>query len=498
VYDANGNITSITEGTNTIQYVYNELNEVVRENNQRDNKSFVYHYDLGGNLLSKVEYAYTTATLGTPLSTIAYAYTNTNWKDQLTSFNGKVITYDAIGNPLTYDGTTYSWQGRQLVSSSKAGLNINYTYNEAGIRTSKSVNGVTTSYRLSGDKVTFEQTGSDTIYYVYDTQGQLISMILNNVEYAYVRNAQNDIVGLINSAGIQVVSYTYSTWGEVLSITGSLASTVGQQNPYRYRGYRYDSETGLYYLQSRYYNPQWGRFVNADDTDTIGATEGLLTTNLFAYCVNNPVNMTDESGYWPSWGWNALKIAVGVVAIGVAVAATVATGGAAAPALIAALQVAGGGAAISAAIGGAFGFASGGWKGALNGAVDGACDGFALGGLGAAGSAIGKAVQVGGKMVVYTSQAANGTTQYVGITNNLARRAAEHLSKKGIQITKLIKGLNPKSARTVEQCLIEYYGLMKNGGTLINRINSIAMSNPAYADSLKLGWQLLKRAGFKG
>jgi RHS repeat-associated protein len=293
VYDANGNITSITEGTNTIQYVYNELNEVVRENNQRDHKSFVYHYDLGGNLLSKVEYAYTTATLGTPISTISYVYTNTNWKDQLTSFNGKVITYDAIGNPLTYDGTTYSWQGRQLVSSSKAGLNINYIYNDAGIRTSKSVNGVTTSYRLSGDKVTFEQTGSDTIYYVYDTQGQLISMILNNVEYAYVRNAQNDIVGLINSAGIQVVSYTYSTWGEVLSITGSLASSVGQKNPYRYRGYRYDSETQLYYLQSRYYNPQWGRFVNAYQ---IISENHILGTNLLTYCLNNPINMIDIDG----------------------------------------------------------------------------------------------------------------------------------------------------------------------------------------------------------
>jgi RHS repeat-associated protein len=135
---------------------------------------------------------------------------------------------------------------------------------------------------------------------------------------------------LINSAGIQVVSYTYSTWGEVLSITGSLASTVGQQNPYRYRGYRYDSETQLYYLQSRYYNPQWGRFVNADDTDTIGATEGLLTTNLFTYCVNNPVNMTDESGYWPyaidgvgslgvgagiSWGVIGTSILTGLGAI---------------------------------------------------------------------------------------------------------------------------------------------------------------------------------------
>jgi len=301
-YDKNGNITSITEDSETIEYVYNELNEVVRENNQRDSKTFVYNYDLGGNLLSKIEYAYTTGEdLGIPVNSISYAYGDANWKDLLTSFDGKAITYDAIGNPLTYDGGTFAWEGRKLTSFNKTGLAVSYTYNENGIRTSKTVNignDVTTNYRLSGDRVTFEQTGSDTIYYVYDTQGQLISMILNNVEYAYLRNAQNDIVGLINSAGAQVVSYTYSTWGEVLSITGSLASTLGQQNPYRYRGYRYDSETGLYYLQSRYYNPQWGRFLNADDSTVLGIDQGnLIQYNLFAYCVNNPVNRTDSSGY---------------------------------------------------------------------------------------------------------------------------------------------------------------------------------------------------------
>ena len=258
-------------------------------------KTFVYNYDLGGNLLSKVEYAYTTEDdLGIPVNTISYAYGNANWKDLMTSFDGKAITYDAIGNPLTYDGGTFAWEGRKLTSFNKSGLAVSYTYNESGIRTSKTVNGIPTTYRLSGDKVTFEQTGSDTIYYVYDTQGQLISMILNNVEYAYLRNAQNDIVGLINSAGVQVVSYTYSTWGEVLSITGTLASTVGQQNPYRYRGYRYDSETGLYYLQSRYYNPQWGRFLNADDGQDVGA--GILGSNLYIYCANNPVNMIDYTG----------------------------------------------------------------------------------------------------------------------------------------------------------------------------------------------------------
>ncbi len=298
LYDANGNITSITEGTNTIQYLYNELNEVVRENNQRDNKTFVYNYDLGGNLLSKVQYAYTTGTLGTPVSTISYAYTNSNWKDLLTSFNGKAITYDVIGNPLTYDGGTYGWEGRKLTSFNKTGLAISYTYNENGIRTSKTVNGVKTEYRLSGDKVTFEKTGSDTIYYVYDTQGQLVSMILNGTEYAYLRNAQNDIVGLINSSGTQVVSYTYSTWGEVLTVTGSLASTLGVKNPYRYRGYRYDSETGLYYLQSRYYNPQWGRFVNSDDVYITRINKGsIYDKNVFAYCDNNPVSRRDASGH---------------------------------------------------------------------------------------------------------------------------------------------------------------------------------------------------------
>jgi RHS repeat-associated protein len=301
-YDANGNITSITEGANTIQYEYNELNEVIRENNQRDNQTFVYNYDLGGNLTSKVAYAYTTGTLGTPVDTIPYVYGDTNWKDLLTSFDGKAITYDAIGNPLTYDGGTFAWEGRKFTTYNKTGLAISYTYNENGIRTSKTVNGVTTNYRLSGDKVTFEQTGMDSIYYVYDTQGQLISMILNGVEYAYLRNAQNDIVGLIDGSGTQVVKYKYSTWGEGTVLEDTSNVSLGTKNPYRYRGYRFDSETGLYYLQSRYYNPQWGRFLNADDLTVLSIDQGnLLQYNNFTYCLNNPVNMLDFGGNIPQW-----------------------------------------------------------------------------------------------------------------------------------------------------------------------------------------------------
>jgi len=152
---------------------------------------------------------------------------------------------------------------------------------------------------MVGNKVTYETNGTDTIYYTYDNSDKLVSMDLNGVEYYYIRNAQGDIIGLFDKTGIQVVSYNYDSWGKLISIDGSLKDTVGVKNPYRYRGYRYETETGLYYLQSRYYNPDWGRFINADaDGGKIGE---LLSHNVFAYCMNNPVNLQDENGNFPSF-----------------------------------------------------------------------------------------------------------------------------------------------------------------------------------------------------
>jgi RHS repeat-associated protein len=294
-YDQNGNIETITDGTKFTKYYYNELNEVIREDNGYLNKSITYTYDAGGNILNKKEYAYATGTLGTVLSTIVYTYGDTNWKDKLTAYNGKSITYDAIGNPLSYDGWTYTWEnGRQLKSLSNASTSLSFKYNSDGIRTEKNVNGVTTRYTVFGDKVSFETTGSDKIHYSYDASGNLFSMNLNGTEYYYLRNAQGDITGLIDNAGNLVVSYTYDTCGKLIATTGSLASTLGVKNPYRYRGYRYDTETGLYYLQSRYYNPDWGRFVNADGY--MGNTGEFLTHNVYAYCANNPVMYEDPSG----------------------------------------------------------------------------------------------------------------------------------------------------------------------------------------------------------
>ena len=102
------------------------------------------------------------------------------------------------------------------------------------------------------------------------------------------------IVKLIDKTGSTVVEYTYDTWGKLLSTTGSLAATFGAEQPFRYRGYVYDEETGFYYLQSRYYNPEVGRFISADVYLSTG--QGVLGHNSCAYCLNNPVNFVDPTG----------------------------------------------------------------------------------------------------------------------------------------------------------------------------------------------------------
>ena len=156
---------------------------------------------------------------------------------------------------------------------------------------------------------------------------------------------QGDIVAILDENGNTVVSYGYDAWGAPLWCTGELAETLGKVQPFRYRGYVFDEETGFYYVSSRYYDPEISRFINADDTEYLGADGSVLSYNLFAYCMNDPVNRFDVDGNWslPNWA----KIAIGAAAIAVGVIATVATGGAAVPVLVASLKIA----ATSAAIG---------------------------------------------------------------------------------------------------------------------------------------------------
>ena len=300
-YDTRGNILTVSDGTYTNSYHYDEFDRLVREEHGASGKTWVYTYDDGGNILSKKEYAYTTGALGTVRSTISYSYNNSEWPDLLTAFNGKSITYDAIGNPLS-DGTwTYAWQhGRQLASMSKSGSSIAYGYNADGKRISKTVNGTTYNYAYLGDALTDLSWGSNRMHFTYDSIGPA-SVTYNGTTYLYVKNAQGDVVQIVDGNGNTVVTYIYDAWGNMLYHYGSHVDDIGKYNPFRYRGYVYDTETGLYYLSSRYYNPAWGRFINADTAAVVAASPNKANwdKNLFAYCDNNPISRKDDGGeFW--------------------------------------------------------------------------------------------------------------------------------------------------------------------------------------------------------
>ena len=179
---------------------------------------------------------------------------------------------------------------------SKSGSSITYGYNADGKRISKTVNGTTYNFSYLGDQLTEMTWGSNKLHFTYDSTGPA-SVTYNGNRYFYLKNAQGDVTGLVNASGTQVVSYTYDPWGAPMSTDGTMASTLGAANPLRYRGYVYDTETGLYSLNSRYYNPVWGRFVNADDVNFIGADGPLAGNNLFAYCNDNPIRYADANGY---------------------------------------------------------------------------------------------------------------------------------------------------------------------------------------------------------
>ena len=229
-----------------------------------------------------------------PYTEIKYEYTNSAWGDQLTSYDNTAITYDGMGNPTSYRGYTFGWRGKQLVSAGNGTDTITYEYNEDGLRQKKTVNNVDTDYFYNGSVLIGMLRGQSKFLFSYDANGNVVSVDFNGTEYYYLRNAQGDIVKLIDSTGATKVEYTYDTWGKKVSTTGDLADTLGLLQPFRYRGYVYDEETGLYYLQSRYYDPTTGRFISADTLLSTG--QGVLGHNAYAYCSDNPIIRIDISG----------------------------------------------------------------------------------------------------------------------------------------------------------------------------------------------------------
>lgn len=329
-YDANNNLTAIKKnGTTLHTYTYDSLGQLTSWYDAATDKTVRYGYYKGGNLKSIYDGE----------DTVSFVYNNGDGiADRLMVYDGQLLSYDDIGNPLNFrDGISMTWKnGRQLATLTNGQTSASYDYNERGIRNKKTVNGVTTTFQLDGSKIVSENRNGTVQSYFYDENGSVLGIVYGGENYYFRKNFRNDVLAVLNASGEVVVEYSYDPWGNILAVTGSLASTLGADNPFRYRGYYYDTESCFYYLNSRYYDAKVCRFVNADEPEIIdGANEHILENNLYAYCFNNPVNLTDDSGYWPYWT-KKLVAAVAITACVVAVvAATVVTCGAAAPALAA-------------------------------------------------------------------------------------------------------------------------------------------------------------------
>ena len=457
-YDNAGNITAITSGGKRISYQYDKLNQLIRENNGVLNETILYTYDAGGNMTSRKTYDYTEGTLQTIKKNETFSYRSDGWKDQLLSWNGYRYTYDAGGNPTLLRGVPLTWgEGRRLKKVSLSWGTVDFAYDSDGKRVKKISGNTETKYYYNGSilsglvRTTAGSTGTTktTVQFVYDAEGKPFMLRFNGkTDYFYLYNGLGDVVGLVDSSNQVVVRYQYNSWGKVTSTQDTSGVSLATLNPFRYRKYVYDPETGLYCLGSRYYDPEVGRFVNADDFETLTyQMDSVQGKNLYQYCFNNPINMQDEDGGWPKWV-TEVAIGIGAIVIGAAaVAATAATGGIAATFVVAAtagVKTA----AISGAIGAVVGastsvvgnrISTGSWKNSTQIALKGAVDGFASG------------FMTGGIMA--------GASQVVSSGFKVAAKASVKAGKEvssGIKVTKNVKILSPDKL---------YH--KTNGGTLV-------------------------------
>ena len=279
-YDKEERIVRVTDskGTDT-RYTYDAQGQLLTEtvNGKVEN---TMRYDGYGNIISK--------------NGIQYCYGDTAWKDLLTCYNGQELIYDAQGNPTTYLGHTLTWEkGRQLKSYD----GIGYSYNANGIRTEKNICGEKHVYTVDGTKLLREVWGTNEIVPLYSNEDDVCGILYNKQPYYFLKNLQGDVIAIVDKNAQTVAEYTYDAWGVPTIRSDSTACRIATINPFRYRGYYYDEETGLYYLQSRYYDSQVGRFINADDSVMVGVVDGKISHNIYTYCKNSAVMHRDDSGY---------------------------------------------------------------------------------------------------------------------------------------------------------------------------------------------------------
>ena len=211
------------------------------------------------------------------------------------SQTGKAYAYDAQGQLIReYDPDKKVWLG--------------YKYDAGGNLTE------VRSYQAAGGSILAEKKNGKWQHYLYEGSGQLMAIRYKGADYYYIRDGLMTITGLVDANGTAVVNYRYDSWGTVTGISGSMAGTLGKDNPYRFKGYYYDEETGMYYLKSRYYQPEICRFISADTIEVLDCQGDLNDKNLYAYCDNNPVMRVDTGGQiWITLGIMAAGGGIGMV-----------------------------------------------------------------------------------------------------------------------------------------------------------------------------------------
>ena len=301
-YDENGNITQIRLGKDIInKYIYDDKNQLKQEYDYLHNYYINYSLDGNGNIHSVNTQALDTDGLptGSPRGNVYY-YDDKQWCDKLTGVNGvDNITYDEIGNPLNYrDGMSFTWRNGRWLSTTTLndGTKVTYRYNANGMRTQKKVGSKVTDYYYdSNNNLIAEKTDNATLFFYYDTENSPVALSYKGNMFYYVKNLQGDIVKILDEDGQEKANYVYNAWGNILSQSNDELSSI---NPLRYRGYVYDEDTAMYYLQTRYYDPTTGRFINADDTAFISSSGTAIGDNIYTYCENDPVNNVDYTGQW--------------------------------------------------------------------------------------------------------------------------------------------------------------------------------------------------------
>jgi RHS repeat-associated protein len=283
-YDTKGRITSVTTNTGTTTYEYDELDQIKKETHE-DGSIYDFTYDEVGNRLTKV-----LTPAGGTATTTTYHYDDAN---QISDVNGTNYTYDPNGN-LTSDGNkTFEYDNANrliTVKDNTGNIIASFTYDSTGMRKTMTTSAGTITFHYDDNRnVIYETDGSNTIVASYTyKENQPISMTRGGTTYYYQLNGHGDVISLTNSSGSVVATYEYDVFGNIVKETGTI------NNPYRYAGYRYDKETGLYYLQSRYYKPDLGRFLTLDAYS--GDADVPLTQNGYLYAENSPSMNSDPDG----------------------------------------------------------------------------------------------------------------------------------------------------------------------------------------------------------